>query len=300
MAKSQKPAEKTPTSFMKRLKAANSSWKTAKKRASEDRGSSEFDDGRYTSRLVEARLDESGSGRLQAIFGWKFEDGEYEGKIKYDYQGVESEDNQYYLGKNLERLGYELPDDLTDLPEILAAIEKEKPLAQVRLRTKAGSDFQNLYIMKVYGDDEEEAETDEEEEDEAPTDTAEDEEEDTEADADESDEEETDEEAETEDEEEDGTELAVGMAVIAETAKGPEEGVVTEILEKENKVRVRLNKDKKIVRLSPEKITIPTEDEDVDEDTEDEEDEEEAPPVKTKKGAKSTPAPAPAKKKSKK
>lgn len=279
------------------LANANKNWKKAKKRVGESEGFAEYEDGRYTARLVSAKLGTSeGSGRAQIAFGWKFEDGDYEGKTKISYQGIESEDNLYYLGRDLERLGYELPDDLGDLPEILKDIEKTQPVASITLKTKEGSDFQNLYIRKVFSADEvaesDEDETDTEEEaaeEEEETEESEEEESDDDADAEEEEteeeseeEEETEEEEEAESEDEDEVELKKGMRVIVETRKGREPGSIIELLEKEGKVRVKLD-NKTVVRVGPEALEIADDGE---------EEEEEAPAAKPAKKA----APAPAKK----
>lgn len=298
--------------FKKALANAQKHWKGARKRVSEDTGGfQEYDDGRYLGRLVSAKIGQSqSSNRLQVDFGWKFEDGQYEGKIKHNYQGLETEDNLFFLGRDLEKLGYELPDDLTELPAILADIEKSKPMADIVLKTKG--DFQNLYVRKVYsGDDDEEEASDEEaaegdepeaDEEETDEDAAEESDGDAEEDADEdedadeaaeADEEEADDEEDepAEEDDEEGVDITVGMRVQVETAKGREAGEIITILEDEGKVRVKLDNDK-IVKVGAEKVEI--EDEPAEEEGDEEE---EAPPAKKKVAApaKKT-APAPAKK----
>lgn len=273
------------------LAGAQKNWDKAKKRVKTDPGGfQEYEDGRYTARLVSAKLGQSESSqRNQITFGWKFEDGEYEGKIKNNYQGIDSEDNLYFLGRDLERLGYEVPDDLTDLPDILEDIEKTKPLAMITLKTKG--DFQNLYIRKVLADDEEEEETEEEEtdtEDEASEDADETEEtdEDVEGNDEGGDEEEEEEGEETEEEEEgeedegDEVDLTVGMRVQAETAKGREGGEIVALLPDEEKIRVKLDSGK-VIRISPDRIEL-----------EEAEEEEEEKPAKKNVARKSDSAPA--------
>jgi hypothetical protein len=301
--------------FKKILKNAGKNWATAKKRAAEtESGFTEYPDGKYEAQLTGAKLGVSEGGRNQIAFAWKFVDGDFEGKTKTAYQGIDTEDNLYFLARDLERLGYELPDDLTDLPDILKDLEKSKPVASINLKSKG--DFQNVYIRKVYTESDEDDEDEEEDDDaaaeaEADDDAAEDEEEETDDDAaeeEESDEEESDEEEEEADDEEaddeeeeeadeeaeddaEEVDIEVGMRVQAETIKGREPGEIAEILEKEEKVRVKLDSGR-TVKLGIDKIEI--------------EAEEEAPapkPTKTQKTAapapkkKAAPAPAPAKKK---
>lgn len=295
--------------FKKILAKANKNWKVAKKKAKEaEPAFTEIDDGRYMARLVSAKLGVSESGgRNQIAFNWKIEDGEFEGKTKTNYQGIDSEDNLYYLARDLERLGYELPDDLTDLPEILKDIEKSQPVASIAIKTKG--DFQNVYIRKVYAGTDEDEEGEVEDEDTDPEEETEEEDadgeeeteeeeasdEEEESDGEDAEEEEESEEEESEEEEESDDEgeevdITVGMRVLAETAKGREPGEIIEILEKEEKVRIRLD-NKKVVRLGIDKIEAEPEEEEIP-----------AEPVKKKVAAKpeskkvSKSAPAPAKK----
>jgi cobalamin biosynthesis protein CobT len=289
--------------FKKLLANANKTWKKAAKRVGEDEGPgfAEIPDGRYTAQLVSAKLAQSNAGRLQIDYAWKIQDGEYEGKTKHAYQGLESEDNLYYMGRDLIRLGYEAPDSLEDLPDILEDISKAQPIGTITLQSKG--DFQNVYIRKIFKSDEEEEETDgdedvedeeteeveeeAEEEEEADEETEEEEEaeeeEEEEADEEEADEEEEEEESDEEADEEDDedvVDLEIGMRVIAETAKGREAGAVVGILEKEQKVRVELDNGK-TVRVDVDKIEV--------------EPPKKVKPAPAKKPA-AKPAPAPAKK----
>jgi hypothetical protein len=251
----------------KKLKDANKLWKGAKKRASEQASPfTEYDDGRYMARLQGGEITTSEGGRLQLVWSWKFEDEPYEGKIKKAYQGLETEDNLVFLARDLERLGYESPDDLAGVEEVLADIKKEKPLARIRLKTKG--DFQNVYIDKVWGDeDSDDAEDDSDDETESveSSDEGEEEAEETEEeDGEETDEEEAD-EAESDDveeesdeddaeEEDDGVEVEVGMRVEVETSKGKKVGEIIEILEADGKVRVKTPEG--IVKVGVDKVTL--------------------------------------------
>lgn len=238
--------------FRKKLKDAGKLWKNAKKKAAESTSEApQFEDGRYMARLQGGEIGMSNGGRLQLTWKWKFEDEPYEGKTKYAYQGLENEDNLVFLARDLDRLGYEAPDDLAGVEEILAEIVKEKPLCRIKLRTKPGSDFQNVYIDKVFsGDEAEETEDDdadaeetEAEETESEESDSEEEEAEAEDDAEEEAEEpEDEEESEDEDdsEEEDEAEIEVGMRVEIETSKdGAVAGEIIEILPDEGKIRVK-------------------------------------------------------------
>lgn len=272
--------------FKKKLKDAQAKWKDAKKQVAEGASQfAEYDDGRYMAKLVEGRIEESkSSGRLQAVFGWKFQEGEYEGKIKYAYQGLETVDSMRYFGRDLASMGYELPDNIDEIEEILKDAVKSGILAQITLKTKG--DFQNVYIRKVYSSDddtdmEEEAAVASEEEAEEDADTTEDVED---ADGEETEaEEETEEEAEEEADDDEGVEIEVGMRVQAETAKGREAGEIIEILGDEGKVRVKLDNGK-VVRVGVDKIEVELEAEDVPEEPPAKKAAPKAAPVPPKKG----------------
>lgn len=279
-----------------RLKGANKLWKTAKGRVAEQSAQfAEYEDGKYLMRCIGLSLGESQNGRFQADFTWRFEEGDYNGKTKHNYQGLESEDGWVFFGRDIERLGYEAPESWT--PDVVEAIAKDiaktKPLCRVVLKTKG--EFQNLYINKLLagaGSDEEE-EVVEEPEAEAEETEAEAEEEETESEEEEESEpeEEEEEEAEAEEEEEEEEEaedeetvdIQPGMAVVVTTEKGEKEGKIVEVLAKEGKVRVK-TEDGKVLRVGVDKIEVVAEEAP------------EEPPVKKAAAKKAAPAPAPAKK----
>lgn len=275
--------------FDARLKKAKGMWNAAKERVKESAGGfQEYEDGKYLARCTNLELGESQNGRFQAVFTWKFEEGDYEGKEKKAFQGLESEDGFTFFGRDLDRLGYEAPDDLTTaaIEAIAKDIRKTKPLARIVLKTKG--DFQNLYINKLLAgrstDEDEETEdmsgaAEEEEVEETEADTSEEVEE--EAAEDEAEEEEEEEEEAEEEEEEETVDLAVGMAVVVNSKDGDVQGKVIEILAKEGKVRVKTDTGKTL-KVTVDKVEVLADEPPA------------APPAKAK--GKAAPAPAPAKK----
>jgi hypothetical protein len=266
--------------FQKKLAAAQKNWTKAKTRAEEGgSGFTEIEDGRYYARLVGAEITEAkSSGRLQVAWKYKIVDGDYKGETKMDFDGLETEDNQVFIGRKLKQYGYALPDDLQEVEQILDALVKEKPLVRIRLKTRG--EFQNVYVDKVF---------DKEDEDEvldvAGAEAADD--------ADETDEteetettEETDEVEEADDEEEEAeaeeepVELQVGMTVLVDTKEGQVTGTVLELLEQEEKVRVKVGT--KVLKVSLDKLSFDEPAEEVEEEVEEEEVPEEpvAPPKK--------------------
>jgi hypothetical protein len=260
-----------------RLAKAGKQWSKAKQRAETEKGGfDEIEDGRYVARLVGAEVNESkSSSRIQVQWTYKIVEGDYKGRQKMDFDGLETEDNLMYLAKKLARYGYEVPDDLTDVEALLNEIVKAKPLVKIRLKTKGGSDFQNAYLDAVY-DQEDEAEV-----------LAEAAAESGDGDADE-DAAEADEEAEAvEEEAPEEAELTVGMKVVASFKGEDLPGEVVEIIADEQKARVKTDSGK-VIRVAIDKLALPDDDaaEEAEEEEESDDDVPAAPakaPVKKKK-----------------
>jgi hypothetical protein len=276
----------------KKLKAkldkAKGAWKKAKNRAATEKSAfDEIEDGRYLARLDGYEIGESkSSSRLQLMTAWKIVEGDYKGQVKRNYDGLETEDNLVYVAKLVSRLGYEAPDDLDDLEALMKEIVGEKPLARIRLKTRG--EFQNVYVDQVFDKDNEEeileeaaSEGDEEEEEESESEEAEEEseEEESEEESEEAEEEEEAEEDE-ESEEEEEVELAVGTRVAVTSGGKKKDGKVIEILDKEDKVRVKLDDGGKIIRVKIDELESPEAEE---EEADAEEDIPEKPAKKTGK-----------------
>ena len=234
-----------------KLKKAQDNWQGAREKAKESSGFTEVPDGRYLAHLTNAQIGESrSSGRLQIQWTWTISDGEFEKDTKLDFDGLETEDNLVFLGRKLSRFGYELPEDITAISDILDELIEKQPLARIRLKTKG--EFQNVYVDKlmrsVSTDDEdsdEESMVSEDEDLEESDDGAGDEVDD--ASEDES-EDESDEESEGDEEQ-----VEIGMRVVATTKKGEEPGEIIEIMEDEGKCRVKLDAGRTI-RIAVDKL----------------------------------------------
>jgi hypothetical protein len=234
-----------------KLKRAQDNWQGAREKAKESSGFTEVPDGRYLAHLTNAQIGESrSSGRLQIQWTWTISDGEFEKDTKLDFDGLETEDNLVFLGRKLARFGYELPEDITEISDILDELIEKQPLARIRLKTKG--EFQNVYVDKlmqsVPTDDEDsdnESMSSEDEDLEEADDGAGDEVND-----------EQEEESDTEsDDEGDGDEeqVEIGMRVVATTRKGEEPGEIIEIMESEGKCRVKLDTGRTI-RIAVDKL----------------------------------------------
>ncbi len=236
--------------FAKKLTGLKKHWKEASKR--EPAKMAAVEDGIYEAKLSKCQLAESiSSGRLQVAWGWVIAKGEGKGDQVNDYDGLETEDNFFYLQRKLAQLGKEIPEEITELEEVLKQLEKEKPLAKIRVKSKDG--FTHVYINGLVEDSDDEEETETETEDETEEEETEsDEEEETESEEEDEEEEETEEEEEeTEEEEEDAVNVDIGDTVAFKLKDGTEHtGELLEVLEKEGKARVRSKKDKKVYKVA--------------------------------------------------
>jgi hypothetical protein len=137
--------------FSNRLKKLGGNWKKASKRDPSEFGGSAIEDGIYRLRITGCELTESvSSGRLQIHWEFTVAEGESKGEQVHDYDGLESEDNLFFLQRKLARLGKEVPEDVSTIETVLQEIEKERPLIRARVKTK--DDFTHVYINKMLDD----------------------------------------------------------------------------------------------------------------------------------------------------
>ena len=242
-------------SFRKRLASMDKTWETAKKRKG---GVDALPDGRYRAKITKAYLHESEKEELFAVFHFTVLDGEHKGDTARKYNRLANEDGLFFLKRDLERLGVDVPGKLADLEDCLNDLQ-DKGLV-VRIKSKTKGEFSNIYIDKLMGEDdadgdEDEAEepgevedAEEEEEEEAPPPKPTkpkksapapapepDEDEDSDADADES-----------------QVDVEIGTRVEVE---GKGEGTVSKVDEENNLVHVKLDSGKKAV-ADPDKILV--------------------------------------------
>lgn len=124
-------------------------WKTATKR--ESSFGSNLEDGPYIMKVTDVELTESqSSGRPQVKWEFTVQEGESKGQKAYEYDGIETEDNLYFLQRRIARLGYEIPDDISELETLLAKIAKEKPVARCKVQTK--DEYQHVYVNRLVND----------------------------------------------------------------------------------------------------------------------------------------------------
>lgn len=137
--------------FKAKLAKAAKAWSNATKKKP-DFGT-ELPDGTYHARIVKAEMGESQSkGRLQVAWQAVILKGEHKNEKANWWNGMETEDNMMYFQRDLVRLGKEVPEDPSEIEDVLKEIEKEKPT--VRIAVKTNGEFTNIRIGKKLDSDE--------------------------------------------------------------------------------------------------------------------------------------------------
>jgi cell division septation protein DedD len=138
--------------FDKELKAMNSAWSDAPE-------SSDLPEGVYTMTIQEAEIRKSkNSGKLRASFRFVVSDGEHLGASQFDGFTLDP-DNPVGMSMLKQRLGkqlgYEVPESMQDVLEILADISKKNPIVSAQIIKKG--DFTNVRVLEVLGEAEADA-----------------------------------------------------------------------------------------------------------------------------------------------
>jgi len=138
-------------------------WKDGYAKKDEFVGGFEPEDGRYMAAVTLAeRGDSKASGRDQITMEYTFLDGDYKGRSTRSYDGLDRPEGIPYVMKRIQALGFEVPEDLDDLEDVLKKITRKRP--QVRILIKSKDGFRNIYIDKVM-DEEDEVDDNNEEQD---------------------------------------------------------------------------------------------------------------------------------------
>lgn len=275
------------------LKDARGAWKKQKKAAKEAAKRRTIDDGRYVAMLTGYTIGVSRgkNPRPQLVWKWTILEGSEKGRTASDFDGMDGDRSWEFIGGKLMKLGVDLddwdPSMLEETMDMLVHPKKGRPVCRITLRTKDGSDFQNLYIDQVLEDVGKNY---------TPEDGDYEEDDDQDGDEDEEDDDDSEDEEEDEDDDE-PAELTVGADVEFAYKGKTLEGVVKKLNEK--KGIVTIERGGKRYEIAADDVTL-LEDDDEDEDDEDEEDEEEEEAPKSKKSGKSSGKKSPAKKPAKK
>lgn len=234
------------------LTQANKKWQEEASRAKEEGGFERLDDGRYIGQLIGAEFTESKGGRPMAVTSYKIVEGDSTGETIKKFRTLDGDDDLKWFALEMTVFGYDCEeihfdskkDDDGFILNVLAALEEEKPVVKLRLSTK--NDYQSVNVESLIED----YETEEEEEEAPPKKTQKSK---TEVEKPKTatksksskkeveEVEEVEEELEEELEElEEEVELEVGMQVKFKWLKETMEGTVREIIEADNKVKVKV------------------------------------------------------------
>lgn len=275
------------------LKQAQRNFAAAAQRAKENPGFGQRNpDGRYIARLAGAEIKTSRQGNVGV--NWTYvahSPAKYKGRQVFKWQGLSDEDGLVRVLSEIALFGVDIESisSLTKLPSVLAKLVKSAPWVELKLSTttsqKDGKEYQNCYLQEVKDED---FDPDSEEIEEEGSDESEESGEESEEETEETETEETEEEEEEEEqepEEEGVIEIAPGMRCEYSWQGETAEGVIRELLEETEsvkiatevggKVKLRTVKVENIVIIPEESVA-----------GEDEEEEEEAPAPKPASGKK--------------
>jgi len=137
--------------FKKKLAGMKKYWEKARANAA-TAGGSNVPDGKYIAKLSKAEVRESQEKAwLHVAFEFVIVQGEQTGEIVNHRNGLETEENQQWLARDLKRLGKDPESiEIEDMETTCAELQAEAPT--VRLTVKTKGDFVNVYIDKLVED----------------------------------------------------------------------------------------------------------------------------------------------------
>ena len=245
--------------FAKEMAEMNGAWTDAP-------DNSDLPEGVYSMIIQSAEVKRTKtSGKLRATFQFVVAEGEHEGASQYDGFMLDGDSpvGMSMLKQLISKLGYEVPEDFSDVNDVLNDITNANPLVSGEVKRKG--DFTNVRVLELLeaADGSDEGATDDDDDDAVEdTDGAEDDEA-----GEEAEEGEEEGEEESEDDEVEEVELAVGVAVSLEVEGDTYQGAVKKIRKNGN---VDVETDEEVFEdVEPDLLTIVTEEgEEEGEDTE--------------------------------
>lgn len=134
------------------MKNAKSNWDEALKSTSAG-AYEEFPDGVYIVQLSSMEIGESKAGKVQVKSGFTFVEGEYTGKTKNDFIGLEGARGLEPLQWRLSSLGVKVEDvDFQRIQDTFDELVEARMTMRIQLKTtksSSGTEFQNIRIQKL-------------------------------------------------------------------------------------------------------------------------------------------------------
>lgn len=129
--------------FKNKLKGMQDVWEDGK-----DSGPGDVPEGTYTMQLQGLEIREAqSSGKLYINREHLIIDGEHEGEVIYDIMSLETPRGPYFIAQFINKLGHEVPDNVSELPEVLESIVACAPIYNATV--KKSGDFTNVRINDV-------------------------------------------------------------------------------------------------------------------------------------------------------
>jgi len=134
--------------YQKQLASMKKTWKSSKKVYDTMFAGAKVPEGVYIAQVQKCALKESkSSGNLMIARQHLILEGEYKGTMLFDNMQLETEYGPVFARKWIETVGYETPEDIEELPELLEAIASEGPVCKVAV--KHSGDFVNVNVSEM-------------------------------------------------------------------------------------------------------------------------------------------------------
>lgn len=122
------------------LKGLKSAWEDA-----EPITANTIKDGDYVAKIESMEVNISKNKRPQVVTKFVIADGKFKGKDKLRFDGIDNDTSMSFFKGFAETLGIDLPEDITELPEILEDfVNSFDALVNISLKTKG--DYQNVFV----------------------------------------------------------------------------------------------------------------------------------------------------------
>ena len=127
--------------FSKKLGQYNDMWKKGK-----DQGG-DLPEGQYLLQLESATLRETKAGNLGISVKYLCVEGEYEGSTVSEFKNITSGKGPYFVAQWFGALGFDAPDDIEDIEDLLIEMADQAPIANCTV--KVSGDFTNIYVNEL-------------------------------------------------------------------------------------------------------------------------------------------------------